>query len=188
MKTCVSVSVSAPLQEIDKAMVNRIGEVRLTVHCTSLFYFHYASCVKIVNFVHMLAPKLMVQLAKLDQYIGAIDMAAPIYWWTVTVTPLGEETKHPVKFKILWIYLCMQHLFVQDVLQHQYIGVIQRESKCQPHRDYLFKHWLFYWLEWSGNRNTCFQDGSQIQRQNNVNYHNGTPVVSICHLSAPLIS
>jgi hypothetical protein len=33
-----------------------------------------------VNFVHVLAPKLMVQLAKLDQYIGAIDMAAPVYW------------------------------------------------------------------------------------------------------------
>jgi hypothetical protein len=34
-------------------------------------------------------------------------------------------------------------------------------------------------------RNTCFQDGGQIQRQKNIYHHNVSPVASICHFCTP---
>jgi hypothetical protein len=61
---------------------------------------------------------------------------------------------------------------VQTGLQQQYIGALQRELKCWPHLAYLDKRRLFNRREWSGNGNTCFQDGGQIQSQKNVDHDN----------------
>ncbi len=84
------------------------------------------------NFDHMLAPILMVQLAKSHQYMGVIDMVAPMYWWNwASCTNRCRITNILRILRFRWFFLCLHHLYLDATgYQHQYIGVLQRESKC----------------------------------------------------------
>jgi hypothetical protein len=63
--------------------------------------------------------------------------------------PIGKETLTFRKFKnfVDFLNVSSTNILVLTGQQHQYIGAVQRESKCKHHLAYSFKRCLFNQLE-----------------------------------------
>jgi hypothetical protein len=135
------------------------------------------------NFDHMLAPILMVQLAKLHQYMGATDTVAPMYWgnWA-SCTNRCRNTNILRILRFRWFfYVCITITSVKNWLSASTFWCIAKRIKMLAAPRHSVKPYLINQLEWSGNSNTCFKDGGQFQRQKTADHHKA----SICHLPVP---
>jgi hypothetical protein len=67
----------------------------------------------------------------------------------VLAAPIGEDTQTFYNFKNFadFLNVCSTNILVLTGLQHQYIGVVQGESKCLQHHAYSVKRCLFSQLE-----------------------------------------
>jgi hypothetical protein len=87
-------------------------------------------------------------------------LAAPISWYydvrstnilvlLVLAAPTGVGTQTFYSFKNFadFLNVCSANILVLTGLQHQYIGAVQRESKCLQQHAYSVKRCLFNQLE-----------------------------------------